>query len=113
MAVTLCVGERPDEDYKLWKEAGADRYLLRHETASRELYEKLHPDSDFDNRMRCLRRSCASWAYQDRRGAAWSDCRVRPSSTWRTTSSSTATSSRTWPALGRSYRIPTRPGRGP
>ncbi len=55
MAVTLCVGERPYEDYKLWKEAGADRYLLRHETASRELYSFLHPDSDFDNRMRCLR----------------------------------------------------------
>lgn len=55
MAITLCVGERPYEDYKLWKEAGADRYLLRHETANRELYAKLHPDSNFDNRMRCLR----------------------------------------------------------
>lgn len=55
MAVTLCVGERSYEDYKLWKEAGADRYLLRHETANRELYKLLHPDSDFDNRMRCLR----------------------------------------------------------
>lgn len=54
-AITLCVGERPFEDYKLWKEAGADRYLLRHETANRELYKKLHPDSDFDNRMRCIR----------------------------------------------------------
>lgn len=53
-AITLCVGERSDEDYRLWKEAGADRYLLRHETASRELYAKLHPDSDFDHRMRCL-----------------------------------------------------------
>jgi len=55
MAITLCLGERPDDDYRLWREAGADRYLLRHETASRELYAKLHPDSDFDNRMRCLR----------------------------------------------------------
>ena len=54
VAVTLCVGERPYEDYKLWKLSGADRYLLRHETANRELYESLHPDSDFDNRMRCL-----------------------------------------------------------
>lgn len=54
IAVTLSVGERPYEDYRLWREAGADRYLLRHETASRELYEYLHPDSDFDNRMRCL-----------------------------------------------------------
>jgi biotin synthase len=54
MAITLCVGERSYEDYRMWKEAGADRYLLRHETASRELYRLLHPDSDFDNRMRCL-----------------------------------------------------------
>ncbi|MCE5197466.1 MAG: [FeFe] hydrogenase H-cluster radical SAM maturase HydE [Armatimonadota bacterium] len=54
-AVTLCVGERPYDDYKLWKEAGADRYLLRHEAANRELYKQLHPDSDYDNRMRCLR----------------------------------------------------------
>jgi len=54
VAITLCVGERPWEDYKLWKEAGADRYLLRHETASRDLYARLHPDSDFDNRRRCL-----------------------------------------------------------
>ncbi len=55
MAVTLCLGERSFEDYQLWKDAGADRYLLRHETANRELYALLHPDSDFDNRMRCLR----------------------------------------------------------
>ena len=55
MAITFCVGERPYEDYKLWKEAGVDRYLLRHETANRELYQTLHPDGDFDNRMRCLR----------------------------------------------------------
>ncbi|MGB9619358.1 MAG: [FeFe] hydrogenase H-cluster radical SAM maturase HydE, partial [Armatimonadota bacterium] len=55
MAVTLCVGERPYEDYRLWKDAGADRYLLRHETANRELYRSLHPDGDFENRMHCLR----------------------------------------------------------
>ncbi|NLN74972.1 MAG: [FeFe] hydrogenase H-cluster radical SAM maturase HydE [Armatimonadetes bacterium] len=54
MAITLCFGERPEEDYRLWKQAGADRYLLRHETANRDLYAKLHPDSDFDHRMRCL-----------------------------------------------------------
>lgn len=54
LAVTLCVGERSYEDYKSWKDAGADRYLLRHETANRELYKHLHPDSDYDNRMKCL-----------------------------------------------------------
>lgn len=54
VALTLSLGERDYEEYKLWFQAGADRYLLRHETASRTLYEKLHPDGDFDNRRRCL-----------------------------------------------------------
>ncbi|MBR4635815.1 MAG: [Clostridia bacterium] len=54
-AVTLSVGEHPREVYALWKAAGADRYLLRHETADRAHYEKLHPAAmSFDNRMRCL-----------------------------------------------------------
>lgn len=44
-AITLSVGERPFESYRLWKEAGADRYLLRHETANEEHYQKLHPSS--------------------------------------------------------------------
>ena len=55
MAITLCVGERSYDDYRLWKEAGADRYLLRHETANPQLYARLHPDSNLDSRMRCLR----------------------------------------------------------
>lgn len=42
-AVTLSVGEYSKEVYRLWKEAGADRYLLRHETANEEHYRKLHP----------------------------------------------------------------------
>ena len=53
-AVTLSLGEYPEKEYELMKNAGADRYLLRHETADREHYRKLHPDMDFDNRMRCL-----------------------------------------------------------
>lgn len=54
-AVTLSVGERSRESYRRLREAGADRYLLRHETACRRHYEKLHPSSmSFDNRMRCL-----------------------------------------------------------
>ncbi|NLO74794.1 MAG: [FeFe] hydrogenase H-cluster radical SAM maturase HydE [candidate division WS1 bacterium] len=43
LAVTLSLGERPDEDLAAWREAGADRYLLRFETSDRELYERLHP----------------------------------------------------------------------
>lgn len=54
-AITLSLGERSRESYRLMKEAGADRYLLRHETASPELYRRLHPDEmSLDNRIRCL-----------------------------------------------------------
>ncbi len=54
-AVTLSVGERSYESYRKLKEAGADRYLLRHETATKSHYEKLHPSQmSFDNRMECL-----------------------------------------------------------
>lgn len=53
-AITLSIGERSYESYKKMFDAGADRYLLRHETASRVLYENLHPNSSFDNRRNCL-----------------------------------------------------------
>lgn len=54
-AVTLSLGERSYESYKRMKNAGADRYLLRHETASAELYGKLHPsEMNLKNRMECL-----------------------------------------------------------
>ena len=55
-AVTLSLGEFPREAYQAMFDAGADRYLLRHETADQAHYEKLHPaQMSFDNRMRCLR----------------------------------------------------------
>jgi len=54
LAVTLSVGEREEWEYRLWREAGADRYLLKHETANRELYQRLHPGASFENRARCL-----------------------------------------------------------
>lgn len=53
-ALTLSIGERSFEEYKRMKDAGADRFLLRHETASGQLYEKLHPGMKFDERVRCL-----------------------------------------------------------
>ncbi|MDE6739697.1 MAG: [FeFe] hydrogenase H-cluster radical SAM maturase HydE, partial [Lachnospiraceae bacterium] len=54
-AVTLSLGERSLESYMALRGVGADRYLLRHETADREHYERLHPlEMSFDNRMRCL-----------------------------------------------------------
>lgn len=55
VAVTLSIGERTFDEYKILKEAGADRFLLRIETTDRELYKKLHPNMDFDNRIECLK----------------------------------------------------------
>lgn len=43
LAVTLSMGERPLEDLKQWRQAGADRYLLRFETSDTELYKLIHP----------------------------------------------------------------------
>lgn len=56
VALTLSLGERSNESYRALREAGADRYLLRHETASEAHYKELHPsDMSYDRRMRCLR----------------------------------------------------------
>ncbi len=53
--ITLSLGERSKESYLKLYNHGADRYLLRHETASRRLYNHLHPDfMSFDNRRECL-----------------------------------------------------------
>lgn len=55
-AITLSVGERSYESYKRLYEAGADRYLLRHETYNTEHYNKLHPANlSAENRQQCLR----------------------------------------------------------
>ena len=54
-AITLSIGERPFDDYKSFKEAGADRFLLRHETANSEHYSKLHPSPlSLSNRKECI-----------------------------------------------------------
>ncbi len=54
-AITLSLGERSRESYQRLFDAGANRYLLRHETADKAHYEKLHPaEMSFDNRMHCL-----------------------------------------------------------
>lgn len=55
-AVTLSLGERERASYQSFREAGADRYLLRHETADAAHYGRLHPAGmSFEHRMRCLR----------------------------------------------------------
>ncbi|MGN0108144.1 MAG: [FeFe] hydrogenase H-cluster radical SAM maturase HydE, partial [Hominilimicola sp.] len=54
-AITLSIGEKSRESYKAYKDAGADRYLLRHETADNVHYEKLHPSyMSLENRKNCL-----------------------------------------------------------
>jgi biotin synthase len=55
IAITLSVGERIKEEYKIWKDAGADRYLLKIESSNKELYDSLHSGMSFENRLRCLR----------------------------------------------------------
>lgn len=56
VAVTLSIGEKSRLFYTKLFEAGADRYLLRHEAAERGLYEKLHPSMSYDNRISCLKK---------------------------------------------------------
>ncbi|MCR4720660.1 MAG: [FeFe] hydrogenase H-cluster radical SAM maturase HydE [Lachnospiraceae bacterium] len=56
IAVTLSIGEMEREDYQRLFDAGADRFLLRHETADREHYGLLHPtEMSFEHRMNCLK----------------------------------------------------------
>ena len=55
-AITLSLGEREYDTFRQWREAGADRYLLRHETADACHYKSLHPAAmSFEHRMKCLR----------------------------------------------------------
>lgn len=55
LAVTLGCGEMPREHYAQLKQAGTDRYLLKHETADAQLYRAFHPDSSLEQRVECLR----------------------------------------------------------
>lgn len=55
VALTLSIGERSFDDYKAFKDCGADRYLIRIETTDKELYKKMHPHMSFENRVRCLK----------------------------------------------------------
>lgn len=54
VALTLSVGERDYADYKAFKDAGADRYLLRIETTDRDLYHRLNPGMSWQHRHECL-----------------------------------------------------------
>lgn len=54
IAVTVSIGEKSFQEYKAYKDAGADRYLLRIETTDKKLYEDLDPGMSHENRKRCL-----------------------------------------------------------
>lgn len=58
IGITLSCGEQSEDTYKLWKESGAKRYLLRIETSNKDLYYKVHPNNklhNFENRLNCLK----------------------------------------------------------
>ncbi len=55
LAITLSIGERSFSDYKDFKMAGADRYLLKIETTDKNLYKSLHPNMNYENRVNCLK----------------------------------------------------------
>jgi biotin synthase len=54
VAITLSLGEYSRDDFIMMKEAGADRYLLKHETIDASIYRQLHPDMTYENRTQCL-----------------------------------------------------------
>ena len=53
-AVTLSLGEKTYDEYKTYRDSGADRYLIRIETTDIDLYKNMHPNMDYNNRIRCL-----------------------------------------------------------
>jgi biotin synthase len=55
ITVTLSCGEMSYDDYAYLKECGADRYLLKHETANEALYAELHPGESLQHHLDCLR----------------------------------------------------------
>lgn len=55
LVVTLSIGEREPREYELWRSAGAERYLMRHETADSLLYERLHPGQSLAERVALLK----------------------------------------------------------
>lgn len=55
MLVTLSLGERTYEEYRAFREAGANNYLLKIETTNRDLFTFIHPDDDFDYRLQCIK----------------------------------------------------------
>jgi biotin synthase len=55
LIITLSIGERSYEDFQAFKKAGDDRYLLKHETASAELFQQMRPGCKIESRIQCLK----------------------------------------------------------
>jgi len=55
IVITLSIGERSKEEYALFKKAGANRFLLKHETSDEKLFEYLRPGTTLKNRLNCLK----------------------------------------------------------
>lgn len=53
LRITLSVGEKSFDEYKRLKEAGANNFLLKIETTNRDIFKNIHPDDDFDYRLKC------------------------------------------------------------
>lgn len=54
IAITLCIGERSPEEYRAFYEAGADRFLMKHETSNERVYERLHPGETLKGRLKLI-----------------------------------------------------------
>ncbi|MCK9225057.1 MAG: [FeFe] hydrogenase H-cluster radical SAM maturase HydE [Candidatus Muirbacterium halophilum] len=55
LAITISVGEREEDVYLYWKQCGMDRYLIRFETSNKEVFEKIHPDDNYEERIECIK----------------------------------------------------------
>jgi biotin synthase len=53
MKITLSVGEKTKEEYEKLKEAGGNNFLLKIETTNKDIFKKIHPDGDYENRIKC------------------------------------------------------------
>lgn len=54
LQITLSIGERPKHEYEYFKKMGADNYLLKIESTNREIFDFIHPDTDMDERLKCI-----------------------------------------------------------
>ncbi len=52
LTITLCIGERAPDDYKAFFDAGAKRFLIKHETSNEKVYERLHPGEKLSDRLK-------------------------------------------------------------